>query len=97
MPATTWLPSEGPGTPLVSAKRGRDGVQLRLKAGQANMLYAVWARHGGEWRFSVAPAVRVDWTVPDDAKLGAADLVVVSAVDRLGNEGARVQAWRRPA
>jgi hypothetical protein len=33
--------------------------------------------------------------VPDDAKLGAANAVVVSAVDRLGNEGARVQVWRK--
>jgi hypothetical protein len=31
--------------------------------------------------------------VPDDATLGAAEIVVVSAVDRLGNEGARVRVW----
>lgn len=97
VPATTWLASEGPGTPLVSASRGKDGVNLRLKAGRANMLYAIWARHGGEWRFSVVPALRVNWTVPDDARLGPADQVVVSAVDRLGNEGARVHAWRKPS
>ena len=97
VPATPWLASEAPGTPLVSATRAKDGVALRLKAGRANMLYAIWARHGTEWRFSVAPAARVDWTVPDDARLGAADLVLVSAVNRLGKEGARVQAWRKPA
>ena len=97
VPATPWLASEAPGTPLVTAKRGKDGVQLRFKAGKANMLYAIWARHGGQWRFSVAPAARVDWTVPDDGRLGAADLVFVSAVNRLGREGARVQAWRKTA
>jgi len=97
VPATPWLASEGPGTPQVLAKRGKDGVALKLKAGKATMLYAVWARHGGEWRFSVVPAAKVDWTVRDDAKLGGADLVLVSGVDRLGNEGARVQAWRKPS
>jgi uncharacterized lipoprotein YddW (UPF0748 family) len=96
VPATPWLKSEGPGTPQVTAARAKDGVALRFKPGRANALYAVWARHRGEWRFSVVPAVRVDWTVPDDARLGAADLVLVNAVDRLGNEGARVQAWRKP-
>ena len=34
--------------------------------------------------------------VPDDAKLGAADAIVVSAVDRLGNESPRIEAWRKP-
>jgi uncharacterized lipoprotein YddW (UPF0748 family) len=96
VPATTWLKSDGPGTPQVSSQRGKEGVKLKLKAGKATSLYAVWARHAGDWRFAVVPAARVDWTVADDAKLGAADLVLVSAVDRLGNEGARVQAWRKP-
>ncbi|MFC0252329.1 glycoside hydrolase family 10 protein [Massilia consociata] len=96
VPATTWLPSERPGTPLVSGARHKDGVTLKLKAGKATALYAVWARHGSEWRFAVVPASRVDWTIPDDATSGAANLVYVSAVDRLGNEGARVQAWRKP-
>ena len=96
VPATTWLLSERPGTPLVAGMRRKDGVNLKLKAGKGTALYAIWARHGGEWRFAVVPATRVEWTVPDDARLGAANLVYVSAVDRLGNEGARVQAWRAP-
>lgn len=96
VPATTWLASERPGTPQVSGAPAKDGVRLKLKAGKATALYAVWSRHGGQWRFDVVPASRVDWTVPDDGKLGAADLVYVSPVDRLGNEGARVQAWRKP-
>jgi hypothetical protein len=37
----------------------------------------------------------VDWAVPDDATLGAADAIVVSAVDRLGNESPRIEAWRK--
>jgi hypothetical protein len=60
-------------------------------------MYAIWSRFGNQWRFAVAPASRVDWAVPDDAKFGAADVVVVSAVDRLGNESPRVEAWRKPA
>ncbi|WP_020656015.1 glycoside hydrolase family 10 protein [Massilia niastensis] len=93
VPATTWLGGERPGVPKVEAGRRKNAVELKLKAGRANALYAIWARHGSEWRFAVAPASRVDWSIPDDDKLGAANTVYVSAVDRLGNEGARVRVW----
>ncbi|SFB70322.1 glycoside hydrolase family 10 protein [Massilia yuzhufengensis] len=96
VPATTWLSVARPARPQVSAAPGKDGVALKLKADKATAVYAIWSRHGSEWRFAVAPGTRSDWTIPDDAKLGAANLVVVSAVDRLGNEGARIQAWPKP-
>jgi uncharacterized lipoprotein YddW (UPF0748 family) len=96
VPATPWLGSERPGTPRVEASRRANSVELKLKAGKANALYAIWARHGGQWRFAVAPAARMDWSIADDAKLGPAEIVVVSAVDRLGNEGERVRVWSKP-
>ncbi|WP_229483690.1 glycoside hydrolase family 10 protein [Massilia horti] len=95
VPATPWLGKEGPGKPVVSAAHKSGAVKLKLTAGKGNALYAIWSRFGDEWRFEVAPASRGDWSVPDDVKLGAADVVVVSAVDRLGNEGERVQVWRK--
>jgi uncharacterized lipoprotein YddW (UPF0748 family) len=97
VPATPWLGNEAPGAPSVAALRKGPSVYLKLAAGKANAMYAIWSRFGNQWRFAVAPASRVDWAVPDDAKLGAADAVVVSAVDRLGNESPRVEAWRKPA
>ena len=90
IPTTPWLGSDKPGVPTVSARRDGDAVRLKLAAGSANAYYAIWSRHGAEWRFAVAPATRVEWTVPDDARLGAASVVVVSAVDRLGNESERI-------
>lgn len=96
VPATPWLGSHPPGTPTIKAARGARSVDLALKAGKGNALYAIWARHGGEWRFAVAPAGRATWTVSDDERLGPAEIVVVSAVDRLGNEGERVRVWSTP-
>lgn len=93
VPATPWLGNDTPGAPTVVAARKGNGVYLKLAAGKSNAQYAVWSRYGNQWRFAVVPASRVDWSVPDDAKLGQPDLVVVSAVDRLGKESARVQAW----
>jgi uncharacterized lipoprotein YddW (UPF0748 family) len=95
VPATPWLGSGAPGAPKVSAAYKGGAVNLKLAAGKADSLYAIWSRYGSEWRFAVAPASNGEWSVPDDAKLGAADAVVVSAVDRLGNEGERVQVWRK--
>lgn len=96
VPSTPWLGSAAPGVPKVSAAHKGGAVELKLTAAKSDALYAIWSRYGAEWRFAVAPASRRDWSVPDDARLGAANAVVVSAVDRLGNEGARLEVWRTP-
>lgn len=95
VPATPWLGKAVPEAPSVAATRKGSAVRLKLAAGKAHTLYAVWSRYGGQWRFAVVPASRVEWDVVDDATLGAADLVVVSGIDRLGNESARVRAWKK--
>jgi uncharacterized lipoprotein YddW (UPF0748 family) len=91
VPASPWLGNTLPGVPVVQSARSGRATRLLLTAGTNNALYAVWARYGDEWRFTVVPAARVDWLLPDDARLGAANAVVVSAVDRLGIESARVK------
>jgi hypothetical protein len=95
VPATPWLGRATLDAPSVAASRKSGAVRLKLVAGKVTTLYAVWSRFGGQWKFAVVPASRAEWDVADDATLGAADLVVVSAVDRLGNESARVQAWKK--
>ena len=84
VPATPWLRAEAAAVPTVSAKRAAGAVILKL-ASKGSAHYAIWSRHGTEWRFAVAPGATTDWTAPADA-----DAFVVSAVDRLGNESARV-------
>ncbi|SHH46951.1 glycoside hydrolase family 10 protein [Massilia sp. CF038] len=88
VPATPWLGSETPAAPVVSARRSGGVVQLKLAA-KDNTHFAIWSRHGSEWRFAVAPAARTEFTVPDDASA-----VVVSAIDRLGNESERVSVLK---
>jgi uncharacterized lipoprotein YddW (UPF0748 family) len=92
IPASPWLGTLAPAAPAVTARRAGRGLQLALAAGPGAAVaeYAVWARYGAEWRFAAVPGQRGDWSVADDAALGPASLVVVSAVDRLGNESARV-------
>jgi uncharacterized lipoprotein YddW (UPF0748 family) len=93
VPATPWLGNTLPAAPTVTAARAGKAIRLKLAVAKPDTLFAIWSRFGGEWRFSVAPA-RPDVAIADDAKLGEASAVFVSAVDRLGNESERVQAWR---
>jgi uncharacterized lipoprotein YddW (UPF0748 family) len=88
IPASPWLGSAAPGSPLVLARRQAGAVLLKLAPGKDNAQFAIWSRYGNEWRFAVAPASRADWSLADDPTLGPASAVFVNAVDRLGNESA---------
>ncbi|MYM93797.1 glycoside hydrolase family 10 protein [Duganella vulcania] len=95
-PASPWLGAELPLAPAVAVRREGNGVGLKLSAaaGKPVAHYAIWSRYGSEWRFAVAPASRPVLLLPDDAAAGAAQAVVVSAIDRLGNESERVSVMR---
>jgi uncharacterized lipoprotein YddW (UPF0748 family) len=88
MPATPWLDTTAPLAPIL--KKQGDG-RLRIlpgktkgkEKGEAAASYAIWRRHGTEWKFSIQLAGE---TLVAPA---GADAVVVSAVDRLGNESPR--------
>ncbi|MES2018191.1 MAG: family 10 glycosylhydrolase [Pseudomonadota bacterium] len=88
VPATPWLGSAAPGTPAVIARHAANVIHLKLTPGKDTNSYAIWTRHGNDWRFAVAPVAKGEWSVADDASA-----IVVSAVDRLGNEGERVTVW----
>jgi uncharacterized lipoprotein YddW (UPF0748 family) len=90
IPATPWLGAQAPAAPLVGVRRDARGFTLRFDAPKSVTQYAIWSRHGHTWRFAAVPAAHGDWVVADDASDGAAAAIVVSAVDRLGNESARV-------
>ncbi len=96
-PPTPWLGSEAPAAPQAATRRESNGVALKLSAsaGKPVAHYAIWSRYGNEWRFAVAPASRPVLLLADDAAGGAAQVVVVSAVDRLGNESERVHVYTR--
>ncbi|MFA9217541.1 MAG: glycoside hydrolase family 10 protein, partial [Sphingomonadaceae bacterium] len=93
VPATPWLGAQLPAAPAAAARRetGGLGVKLAPGAGKPVAQYAIWSRYGTEWRFAVAPASRPSVLLPDDPVSGAPNAVVVSAVDRLGNESERVR------
>ena len=95
VPATPWLGAEAPGAPGIAQRRltgeaGRRSVTLAPAAGRPTARFAVWKRYGAQWRFSVQPVSEPVVSLAADPVWGAVDVVVVSAVDRLGNESSRV-------
>ena len=100
VPATPWLDSTPPSAPTLAVKPADAAggavaapttLAITPGVGEAAANFAVWLRYGGDqWRFSVQPAGTPSVALVADAKLGAPNLAVVTAVDRLGNESARV-------
>ncbi len=93
VPATPWLDAVAPGAPML--RRETSGiaagwVSITAATGKPVSLYAIWRRHGREWRFSVQPAVEPVIAIAPDPKLGAVEALAVSAVDAVGNESPRV-------
>jgi uncharacterized lipoprotein YddW (UPF0748 family) len=81
-PVTPWL--DGVAPPAPTLKKQRDGrVLIQPGKGEVPAGFAVWRRKGTDWRFSVQSAAEL-LVAPDGA-----EAVVVSAVDRLGNESLR--------
>jgi len=77
VPATPWLDPMQPGVPeLLAAGQGR--ASLRPAAGDAPRRWAVWRRAGGAWRMHVLPGAE------RSLDIAGADMLVVSAVDKVG-------------
>ncbi|WP_371860979.1 glycoside hydrolase family 10 protein [Pseudoduganella flava] len=91
VPATPWLGDTAPEAPTVAVKRDGKAVCVALGPVKNAARYAIWARYGDEWRFTVAPATKNEVVLADLAGVPAR-AVVVTAVDRVGNESPRASA-----
>ena len=85
-----WLDNRPPPAPTASGQRAANGavtVALRPSAGERIAVYAVYARYGPSWRFTVVPAGSPSVSFNPDPAAGPPSAVVVSAVDRCGSCG----------
>ena len=98
VPASPWLENDAPlkptatVTPLIGPY-GPMRIHVKQEArGKAPTCWAVWLRYGTQWFFQISrvPAFTVSAQRNSD-KLGVAALsaVVISAIDRVGNESPR--------
>ena len=89
VPATPWLGRNLPAAPTLE-KTSATQATIRPAASASTALFAIWRRHGAQWHFTVQPAAEPEVDLAADPRFGSVDLLVVSAVDRLGNESPRV-------
>jgi uncharacterized lipoprotein YddW (UPF0748 family) len=100
IPATPWLSRTAPTSPAVAffpnkSRGGSTNIQLQSNPRDAVTQYAVWTRVSNAWKFSVIPATsngltQGEWTLELNGEGDRPTAVVVSAVDRVGNESDRV-------
>src|SRR5262249_31955166 len=88
VPASPWLDATPPAPPRVIPERSGAEVKLHLAIapGKPATRYAIWTRTPSGWSVHVVPTT--ESVVALDGR--GLDRVVVSSVDRLGNESGRV-------
>ena len=104
VPASPWMETGAPDAPLADVTARPDGTWVMQLAhpqyGKAVTRWTVWLRFGDQWEFQVClqPTMTIAAVkaATDSAPLTA---IVVSALDRVGNESPRVglQPLRRSA
>lgn len=95
VPASPWLDASAPGAPGVTAIMTPDGSALKIalsSSAQKPFRYVIGAEYAGNsWRCQVLAGDATSMSLRAAGDRGAAlKRVVVSSVDRLGNESARV-------
>lgn len=88
-----WLDNTPPPAPVAQARRHKDGrVALALSPGigEPARVYGVWSRRGTHWTFATAPVASASINLEPSPHAEPVSAIVVTAVDRVGNESERV-------
>lgn len=89
VPASTWLDRSPPPAPHAKIKSDAGSQTLQLQPGgffgEKPWQWAIWTRQNDQWSFKVVPATKREIALP-----AGVQSVVVTAVDRCGNESRRV-------
>lgn len=88
IPATPWLGKvslAAPAFTLLSSQK----IEINVGKKEVVRLLAIWKRYDQGWIFSVQAASNPEITLAKDPHYGAVRQLVVSTIDRTGNESAR--------
>ncbi len=88
VPASPWLDADAPLAPGVRMEASGGAQWLRLTAsGETVRRWVIHEKRGAEWTTTLLPGWRLTHTLRADASGAMPEMVVVSAVDRAGNQG----------
>jgi hypothetical protein len=91
VPASPWLDKTPPDAPAISVKRDASGapvIAIAPRGTEKAWLWLVQWRSGESWRYDILPGDLRSYTIGSNGS-ASANLVMVSAVDRNGNESYR--------
>nr|WP_316642458.1 family 10 glycosylhydrolase [uncultured Roseateles sp.] len=83
VPATPWLGEAPQQLPVLTLQSAPAGQWRVMHPGTSTWRHALWLRQGGQWRFMVM--AQADTLLP----AAGLDAIVVSAINRVGQEGPR--------
>ena len=92
VPDSAWLARKKLAAPEISIpdiQKDQRFVELKNVAPENSRLLAIWKRYGQQWVFSVQPISQSKISLADDVHLGSLKQVVISIIDRTGQESAR--------
>lgn len=90
VPASPWLGGDRPKQPTLEAGQDTTGgryVTWAPPTGQQTWLWVARLRHGGQWTTEIIPGWERSRSRIGGRAMTPGDVVAVSAVDRVGNEG----------
>ena len=97
IPATPWLGGKAPAKPSAEVRAAADGkgFEVSWKAGEKEdagevFVWGVSVQRGGKWKNHVLPAATMSLNIPADTAKARFQQAVISGIDRLGTEGARL-------
>ncbi len=98
VPATPWLGKKAPEAPAVQASQSNDGWQISWTHPQSSSVFrwVVYTQYGNTWSYRIVNrtdhSVTLPLTIKDKANKDIVlTKVMVTAVDRLGNESERAE------
>lgn len=99
VPVSPWLGNTPPPPPGYTIGRDRQGrIRLELVPGGDNSIlsYAVWSARSGRWHLSIEGAIdeaqdRYHRKLVFDTAESVPDALIISAIDRVGNESVRIR------
>lgn len=89
VPASPWLASSQLSAPQLGLSADKKSLRVEVENSSTLRLLAIWKRYGPTWRFSVQPISAPGIALTADAEYGALLQVVVSSIDRTGQESPR--------
>jgi uncharacterized lipoprotein YddW (UPF0748 family) len=94
VPASPWLGKNSQPAPALEINSEQNMIQVTLATSSEVRQLAIWKRYKNRWVFSVQPVSRLTIDLSEDKQYGIVTEVVVSSIDRTGQESPR-SSYRR--